>query len=125
MFVNMSKSAGLMGMSAIFVGMRVRLTKKILPPELVQEATGEVVGIVFHPRERFGHPASSHLRPADGHPCWQQGWVRCDFLPVCVEVRLYGCKEGYNCPLAGSSPSTTRTRLGPSACNSLPRGTRP
>ena len=94
-FVNMSKSAGLMGMAPIFVGMRVRLTKKILPPELVQEATGEVVGIVFHSRERFGHPASSHLRPADGHPCWQQGWVRCDFLPLCIEVRFDGCSEDY------------------------------
>ena len=45
-----------------------------------------MIGIVFHPRERFGHPASTHGRPADTHPCWQVGWVCCDYLPLCVEV---------------------------------------
>eukprot|EP00973_Karenia_brevis_P069550 9669862-Karenia_brevis.AAC.1 len=39
MFVNLSKSAGLLGMFAGYLGMRVRLKKKTLPPELVQEAT--------------------------------------------------------------------------------------
>ena len=50
-FVNLSKSGGLMGMLGVYVGMRVRLTKKIVAPEVVQEATGEVVGIVFHDLE--------------------------------------------------------------------------
>ena len=84
-----------MGALPSFVGMCARRTKKILPPELAQEATGEVAGIVFHPRERFGHPTSSRVRPADAHPCWQRGWVRCDFLPLCVEVRWDGCTEDY------------------------------
>ena len=35
--VNLSKSAGLHGLLGVFVGMRVRLTKKILAPELVQK----------------------------------------------------------------------------------------
>ena len=94
-FVNLSKSSGLMGMLAIFLGMRVRLKKKTLPPELVQEATGEVVGIAFHPKERFGHPGSSNLRPADAHECWQRGWARCDFLPLHIEVRFDGESEDY------------------------------
>ena len=87
-FVNLSKSAGLMGMLGLFLGMRVRLTKKIKAPELVQEATGEIVGIVFHPRERFGHPSSTSKRPAEGHECWGRGWVRCDYLLLRVEVRF-------------------------------------
>ncbi|CAK0803316.1 unnamed protein product [Prorocentrum cordatum] len=53
-FMNLSKSNGLPGMCAAYLGMRGRLTKKVMGPELVQEATGEVVGIRFHPRERFG-----------------------------------------------------------------------
>ena len=55
-FVNLSKSAGLHGTLGIFLGMRVRLTKKVLGPQLVQEASGENVGIVFHPEECFGNP---------------------------------------------------------------------
>ena len=94
-FVNMSKSAGLHGMLGLFAGMRVRLTKKVLGPELVQEATGEVVDIVFHPEERFGDPASSSARPADSHECWARGWVRCDRLPMHVEVRWDGCTTDY------------------------------
>ena len=51
-FVNQSKSARLAGMVGVHLGMRGRLTKKVYPPLLVQEATFEVVGIVPHPKER-------------------------------------------------------------------------
>ena len=95
-FVNLSKSANLQGMFGGYIGMRVRLLKKTLPPELVQEATGEIVGIAFHPEEQFGGGhGSSNLRPPDGHECWQRGWVVCDYLPQCVEVRFDGCSEDY------------------------------
>ena len=93
--VNLSKSAGLHGVLGLYFGMRVRLTKKLLGPELVQEATGEVVGFKFHPNERFGHPASTNLRPCDSHECWQRGWVRCDKLPVHIEVRWDGSGDDY------------------------------
>jgi len=93
--VNLSKSAGLHGLLGIFLGMRVRLTKKILAPELVQEASGEVVGISFHPEECFGHPASSSAGPAPSHPCWQSGRVLCERLPLHVEVRFDGCADDY------------------------------
>ena len=72
-FVNLSKSAGLHGMCPVYIGMRVRLTRKVLAPELVQEASGEVINILFHKDERFGDPASSSIRPADAHPCWERG----------------------------------------------------
>ena len=94
-FVNQSKSANMQGMPGFYIGMRVRLTKKILPPELVQEATGEVVGIVFHRDERFGYPGLSNLRPPNEHECWERGWVRCDFLPQYIEVRFDGIGEDY------------------------------
>ena len=41
-FPNLSTTKGIMGMLPLFLGMRVRLTRKICAPELVQEATGEV-----------------------------------------------------------------------------------
>ena len=94
-FLNLSTTAGLHGMLGLFVGMRVRLTVKTLAPELVQEATGEVVDIAFHPEERFGDPSSSNIRPSDSHECWGRGWVKCDRLPLYVEVRWDGCSEDY------------------------------
>ena len=93
--VNLSKTAGLMGMFGAYLGMRVRLKKKIAAPELVQEATGEIVGIRFHSKERFGHPNSTCLQPAENHDCWKRGWVRCEYLPVHVEVRFDGLSEDY------------------------------
>ena len=94
-FVNLSKSAGLMGMFGCYLGMRVRLKKKLLAPELVQEAAGEIVGMRFHPRERFGCPSMSNLRPPDSHDCWKRGWVLCDYLPMHIEVRWDGSSEDY------------------------------
>ena len=94
-FVNQSKSAGLAGMVGIYLGMRGRLTKKVYPPVLVQEATFEVVGIVPHSSERYGHPSSTSLMPAENHECWKRGWVKCDYLPLRIEVRFDGCTEHF------------------------------
>ena len=72
------------------------LSSEVLRPALVQEATGEVVGIAFHPDEKFGDPyRSSNLRPVDTHECWQRGWVNCDCLPLYVEIRFDGCATDY------------------------------
>jgi hypothetical protein len=50
---NMSSgTVGLISMLPLYLGGRVKLTKKVLAPLLVQEATGEVVGISFHRLER-------------------------------------------------------------------------
>jgi hypothetical protein len=94
-FVNLSKSAGLIGMFGAYLGMRVRLKKKLLAPELVQEAAGEIVGMRFHPSECFGSPALGNLRPPDSHDCWKRGWVLCDYLPMHIEVRWDGSSEDY------------------------------
>ena len=51
--------------------------------------------IAFRPEERFGDPASSNIRPADTHECWERGWVLCDRLPLHIEVRWDGCAEDY------------------------------
>ncbi|CAK0852500.1 unnamed protein product, partial [Prorocentrum cordatum] len=97
-FMNLSKSNGLPGMCAAYLGMRGRLTKKVMGPELVQEATGEVVGIRFHPRERFGfaqNPGGGSEQPSPDHPCWERGFVVCDYLPVHLEIRWDGCTVDY------------------------------
>ena len=93
--VDQTATNNLHGMLGLYAGMRGRLTKKIKSLELVQEAPCEVVGFLFHPNERFGDPASSNIRPSDSHPCWLRGWVKCDLLPVHVEVRFDDCAKDY------------------------------
>ena len=67
-------------------------------PELVQEASGEIVRITFHDDEGFG---CSRLRghrpkcPSESHPCWKIGWVLCDRLPAYVSVRFDKVGEDY------------------------------
>ena len=89
-----SATAGLMSVFPFFHGMRMKLTKKIMAPELVQEAPGEVVGVRFHKDEAFGErvPAS---QPGPEHPCWSRGWVLLDHLPEFLEFRLDGSSEDY------------------------------
>ena len=94
---NQNSTGGLMGTLPLFLGMRVKLTKKLLPPELVQEASGEVVGVAFHDEEGFGRALASHTpaRPPETHPCWQRGWVMLDRLPKYVLVRFDAQHEDY------------------------------
>ena len=95
---NMTQSAGLMSVLPLYLGMRVKLTKKSLPPELVQEASGDVVRIAFHDDEGFGYSRSRGQRPPcppPAHPCWAIGWVLCDRLPSYVAVRFDKAAEDY------------------------------
>ena len=81
-----------------YLGIRVELTKKCLPPELVQEASGEIVRIAFHDEEGFGYGRPRGQRPQcphPSHPCWAIGWVLCDRLPTYVAVRFGKFTEDY------------------------------
>ena len=94
----MTQTGGLMSVLPLYLGMRVKLTKKILPPELVQEASGEIVRIAFHDDEGFGYgrPRGQRLHcPPSSHPCWAIGWVLCDRLPTYVAVRFDKVTEDY------------------------------
>ena len=86
------------GSSSLAVVMRMKLTKKIMAPELVQECPGEVVGVAFHEAERFGgHGLAVGAAPAPppNHPCWERGWVLLDRLPLYVEFRVDEATEDY------------------------------
>ena len=58
-FMNLSKSNGLPGMCAAYLGMRGLLTKKVMGPEVVQEAM--VVGVGA--RRVCAAPTRTGLRP--------------------------------------------------------------
>ena len=96
--VNMTETAKLMGFCGLYKGMSVKITHKIMPPDIVQEATAEVVDIGFHEEEMFGMPQRSHqvgTWPAATHPCWDRGWVQLDRLPRWVALRMHGEREDY------------------------------
>ena len=95
---NMStKTCGLMSFCPLFIGMRMKLTKKIMAPEMVQEAGGEVVGVAFHEQEAFGRGITNTapLAPPPDHPCWAQGYVLLDRLPRYLEFRLDRANADY------------------------------
>ena len=54
MHVNMTDTGKLSGLSPLFLGMDIKVTRKVAPPHIVQEATGELWAIGFHERESFG-----------------------------------------------------------------------
>ncbi len=95
---NMSRTGGLMSYFACFPGMRMKLVKRIMPPEMVQEAGCECLSIAFHEEEAFGfgrpRGAAPMAPPAD-HPCWKRGWVVLDRLPRYIEIKLDDSDEDY------------------------------
>ena len=85
-----SKTGNLMSFLPLHEGLRVKVTKKLLPPEIVQECPAEIVSFQFHPNERFGIPGgpAGGTAPSPEHRCWQRGYVRLDYLPTSVTLRI-------------------------------------
>ena len=94
---NMTVTCGLMSVFVFFHGMRMKLTKKIMAPELVQECPGECVGVAFHEEESFGwgRARGVPVAPPSDHPCWQTGYVLLDRLPRYLEFRADGAGQDY------------------------------
>ena len=83
---NLTKTKKIPGVAALHVGQRVKLTTVILPPHLVPEATGVVVGIDLHPAE----PPIVH-QPMLA----EAGCVVLKFVPRAVYVRMDGVSARY------------------------------
>lgn len=52
---NMNQTDRLPGFAMLHVGVDVRLTRSVEPPDGVVDATGNIVGIEFHPQEPLSH----------------------------------------------------------------------
>lgn len=85
-----SKTCNLMSFCPLHVGLRVKITKKLMAPELVQECPAEIIAIHVHPEERYGIPGCPPglQQPPSGHPCWTEGVCRLDFLPASITLRV-------------------------------------
>ena len=93
----MIETAKLMGICGFYFGMSFQVTHKVMPPDIVQEATAEFVDVGFHEEGLFGMPhtacAASRAWPAALHPGWKQGWVQLDRIPRWVGFRIHGERE--------------------------------
>ena len=90
--VSMTTTGNLLGMCPLFVGMRVRLTQKLSGRHrIVQDATGTVVGVKFHPHEF--QSMTSDWRNNSEHPAHGRGFYRLRFAPRCAFVKFDGFEE--------------------------------
>ena len=92
-----SKTCNLMAFAPLHVGLRVKITKKLMAPELVQECPAEIVAIHVHPEERYGIPGCPPglSQPPLGHPCWTEGICRLDYLPASITIRVEDRGDDY------------------------------
>ena len=92
-----SKTCNLMAFVPLHVGLRVKITKKLMAPELVQECPAEIVAIHVHPDERCGIPGCPPglSQPPLGHPCWTEGICRLDYLPANITIRVEDRGDDY------------------------------
>lgn len=78
---SMSETNKLMGMLPIHLGLRVRLTRKISAPQLVQEREGTVVGIELRQSDLRCKGLMQQCAKEHGH------WV-CKELPLAIYVKI-------------------------------------
>ena len=115
---NMNTTGRIPGFAMFHVGMQVRLTQSVEPPEGVVDATGKVVGVDFHPLE-----PESHRRAAfPGHDVAElvASVVVLRHQPLCVYVKLDDCDTEFLPP----RPCTEHAVIGAdrtcSACSFYP-----
>jgi hypothetical protein len=114
---NMNNTGRLPGFAMFHVGMRVRLTQPVEPPEAVVDASGDVRGLDFHPLEPRSHrrcafpeagaggaaePAAACNLPAPA------SIVILNHQPLCVYVKLDDCKTEFLPP----RPCSEHTLIG-------------
>ena len=84
---SVAHTSRLPGMGLLHIGMRVRLTMRVLPPWAVQDAMGTVMEIDASPldKQRFASSDDSHLAAE----------MRFEELPLGVYVKLHDCKREF------------------------------
>ena len=88
--VSYCQTGNRVGLLPLFVGMRVRLTRKLNAKYgLVNEKPGVVQGFEFHANE-FLNPAHDWVGDRS-HEAWQRGYVCLQYLPKAVYVKFDKC----------------------------------
>ena len=90
---NMNATGRLPGFAMFHIGLRVRLTQSVEPPEGVVDATGEVFGVDFHPLEPENHRRCAF----PGHDAAElvASVVVLRHQPLCVYVKLDDCESEF------------------------------
>ena len=110
---SMSNTSKLMGLLPIHIGLRVRLTRKISAPQLVQEREGTVVGIEFRPADLQNKSLIAQAAKEHGH------WV-CKQLPHAVYVQIHDFTDEIFPPIPCKSHSVAGADRKCAACKFFP-----
>ena len=88
---NINSIGRLPGFAMFHIGMRVRLTQSVEPPQGVVDATGEVFGVDFHPLDPQSHRRCVVFFPGNGASEPVASVVVLRHQPLCVYVNLDDC----------------------------------
>ena len=115
---NMNTTGRLPSFAMFHIGMRVRLTQPVEPPDAVVDATGTVVGIEFHPLEPQSHKRGAGLGHGAAEPVASVVLLR--HQPLCVYVKLDDCDTEFLPPKPCAEHVLTGVDRTCSACSYFP-----
>jgi len=115
---NMNTTGRLPGFAMFHIGMRVRLTQPVEPPDAVVDATGTVVGIEFNSLEPQSHTRGAGLGHGAAEPVASVVLLR--HQPVCVYVKLDDCDTEFLPPKPCAEHGLTGGDKTCSACSFFP-----
>ena len=89
------------GFAMFHVGMEVRLTQSVEPPDGVVDAIGNVVGVDFHAHEPLSHGRhfSRQVNDSGAEELVVLSIVVLHRLPQCVYVKLHDCQTEFLLPM--------------------------
>ena len=115
---NMNTTGRIPGFAMFHIGMQVRLTQSVEPPEGVVDATGKVFGVDFHPLEPESHRRSAF--PVHGAAKPEASVVVLRHQPLCVYVKLDGCDTEFLPPKPCNEHAVSGVDRTCSACSFYP-----
>ena len=115
---NMNTTGRLPGFAMFHIGMQMRLTQSVEPPEGVVDATGEVVGVDFHPLEPQSHRRC--VFPGHGAAEPVASVVVLRHQPLCVYVKLDDCSTEFLPPKPCNEHAVSGADRTCSACSFYP-----
>ena len=115
---NMNTTGRFPGFEMFHIGMQLRLTQSVEPPEGVVDATGKVIGIDLYPLEPESHRRSAFPTHGAAEPV--ASVVVLSHHPLCVYVKLDDCDTGFLPPRSRNEHAVVGEVRTCSACSFYP-----
>jgi hypothetical protein len=115
---NMNTTGRVPGFGMFHIGMRMRLLQSVEPPEGVVDATGECVGIDFHPLEPQSHRRCAFPGHGAAEPVASVVLLR--HQPLCLYLKLDDCDTEFLPPKPCSEHEVCEADRTCAACSFYP-----